>query len=1018
MATLTRIISLRLLEHYSLIGLLLFSWLELRSQEANNTLSLHHIPTGLSENSATQIFQDSKGFLWIGTPNGINKYDGTEFQIFTKGATDSTGLTDGYIESIYEDFENLLYVGTNQGLNLYDRALNVFKPYPLLPQGEIIQSKYIGAIIRSGDYLWLGTDNSGIYRYHIPSGETRQLLFDHINKVGPSNHFIVEIFPAPNDQLLVITQESIYLIDKSFNIISGNRDPLDLSNAIAVSEDEFWIGTHTGELIQVGIKNNELELKSQVISRGYTILSLAMDGNNNIWLGTENDGLWIYNTTNQERQHLKVDLRNPNSITSNSIWSLFSADNDVMWLGTFRQGLSFYDPDYYKFRHIRKDPFNVNSLSNDIINCFLEDESGNLWIGTDGGGLNYWDRENNSFNAYALSNGQLNSNVVLTMFKDDEDKLWIGTWAKGLAIFDLRTKRYDVWHEDNSFLGSNHVIGLLRDRKARIWIATLFGGLHLYNTSTKTHEHIRLQSSKDNNSVNTAARLLEDSNGHIWVGTQTSGVFRIEENDSGWDIQHYHSLDENHGISNDFVNTVIEDNDGLIWVGTQAGLNRYDPTADAFQFITKADGLKDDAIKGIIKDSEGFLWLSTSQGITRFNPGTRKSQNYDLADGLQSNQFNASSFFTTKTREFLFGGNNGFNLFITEEAKKRDDIPKIYFTSLKVFNQPVLAGDATGILKKDINQTDSITFSYKHSVIEFEFHALTYRHPDKVQYAYFLEGFENAWNYIGNNKTATYTNLNPGDYRLRIKSTNSDEVWHDQETTLWIRVTPPFWMTWWFRALTAVVVIGFAYSIYLIRIRNIKKYQTQLEIQIDQRTSELRQQKEKLSETADELYTNNQKLKELRANEKKLSEETIALKEREMATMAMSTHEKNTLLKDLEQKVTFLEMRIDEDMKPDLKDLKRTISGAYSMENSWDSFVQHFRDVHKCFFDRLKTESPHLTNYDLKLSAYLKVGMSNKEIAQVTNLTTGSVKVKVNRLKKKLEMKPEDNLRDFMIRYA
>ncbi|MEM1408516.1 MAG: ATP-binding protein, partial [Bacteroidota bacterium] len=388
----------------------------------------------------------------------------------------------------------------------------------------------------------------------------------------------------------------------------------------------------------------------------------------------------------------------------------------------------------------------------------------------------------------------------------------------------------------------------------------LFGGVHLYYPSTNTYRHFHLESNIDGSEVITMARLLEDAAGNIWVGTQTAGLFRISENSNSWSTVHYQSLDTTRGLSNDFINTIIQDDQETIWVGTQAGLNRYNTVSDTFTSVTKADGLKDDAIKGILKDNEGFLWLSTGEGIIRYDPDSGESFNYDTDDGLQGNQFNASSFYKTKRGEFLFGGSNGFNIFTLDNVIKRSNELDIYVSGLKLFNESVLAGDDTGVLEKDISQVDTVLFNYDHSVIRFDYRAITYRHPHKVNYAYFLDRFESDWNYVGNNAGATYTNLKPGAYILRIKSTNSDGVWSTKEKALTIIVKPPFWSTWWFKTSIVILLLAIIYSVYLIRIRNLEKRQIELEDQINDRTKELQYKQKRLMETADELSTRNEEI--------------------------------------------------------------------------------------------------------------------------------------------------------------
>ncbi|MEM8566488.1 MAG: two-component regulator propeller domain-containing protein, partial [Bacteroidota bacterium] len=827
----------------------------------SDSITFHHIEMEMSESSATQIFEDSYGFLWVGTPNGLNRFDGTSFQVYEKSSDGITGLTDGYIECIYEDDDLQLFIGSNRGLNIYDRSLNIIKRYPFKMEGKVLQSQYIGAIAKSKDFLWIGTERMGVYRYDTKSGETENLTFEQIHEDGPNNNYIVEIFPLLDNRIVIVTQVQIYVIDENLNILGTAPNTIDVSSALQQNKTDFWVGLHNGQLVEVNITvDNQIKMNFITVNPGYTILSLEADNNGNIWVGSENDGLSIYSKETQKLAHLRSDIKKPKSITSNSIWSLHKAKNGVMWVGPFKQGLSFYDPDYYKFTHIKKDPFNNQTLSNNIVNCFAEEANGNLWIGTDGGGLNYWDRNNNTFKSYALDEGNLNSNVVLCLFQDDRNRLWTGTWAKGLTFFDPETETYTHWKKENSFLGSNNVLDIIQDQKGRVWIATLFGGLHVYYPATNKHRHFRLESEIDGSEVITMARLLEDKSGNVWVGTQTAGLFRIFENGSNsWSTQHYHSLDTIRGLSNDFINTIIEDEQGTIWIGTQAGLNQYDSSNDTFKSVTKSDGLKDDAIKGIIKDKEGFLWLSTGNGIVRYQPDKGQSQHYDDKDGLQGNQFNAASFFVTQKNELLFGGSNGFNIFTIANAKKRENSPKIYLSGLKVFNKSVIAADETGILDKDISQTDTVTFDYDQSVINFDFRAITYRHPQKVKYAYYLDGFESEWNYV-DNPGATYTNLSPGTYTLRIKSTNSDGVWGEEVKTLTIIVTPPFWATWWFLTLLGLVVLGAIYSIYLIRIRNLKSYQILLEDQINERTRELKFKQKKLIETADELSKRNEEI--------------------------------------------------------------------------------------------------------------------------------------------------------------
>jgi signal transduction histidine kinase len=531
-----------------------------------------------------------------------------------------------------------------------------------------------------------------------------------------------------------------------------------------------------------------------------------------------------------------------------------------MWMGYFKKGLSFYDPEYYKFEHIKSDPFNSQSLSNDIVNCFSEDESGNLWIGTDGGGLNYWNRKQNTFDHYSLDNGKLNSNVVLSLLQDDQHKLWIGTWGYGLTIFDLKTMNKQVLNKENSFLSSNNVMDILQDKKGRIWIATFHGGVKVYNPDTKIFDDIGIRTDKEGEEVLTVMRLFEDDSNTVWVGTSTMGIFKLNENKNGWTSKQYHNLSKNNFLSNNYINTITQDDHGNIWVGTQGGLNKYLPAKDTFEAITKSELLKSDVINGIVQDEYGFLWLSTGMGIVRYDDEKGEFLDYDIYDGLQGNEFNDNASYKTKNNNILFGGNNGFNIFTADKVKKRTYQPKVLISGLKIFNKPVEPNDAFGVLKEDISLLDSITFNYDQSVISFDFNSLTFKNAKRVNYAYFLEGFEEDFNYVKNNSTATYTNLNPGTYKLRIKSTNTDGIWNNEETSLYITITPPFWKTWWFNSLLITFVLIGLVVFHEIRTRSLKKHKLKLEKLIDERTNELQLQKNKLSEAAEALTAKNEEV--------------------------------------------------------------------------------------------------------------------------------------------------------------
>lgn len=830
------------------------------SQSQLDSLNFIPVKASLSQSTVSEIFEDKHGFLWVGTTKGINRYDGTDFKVFEESQDGTTGLTHSHIEYIYEDAKGVLLIGTSRGLNLYDEKLAVIRPYTFKSESEKIQSEHISVIKNINEFLWLGTSEHGLYRYNTETGKTTHLEFPISEQDQPNNNRIVEFFQLSNHNYFIATEGKSYIIDDQLSIKDEINNAQYTSSAVQVDDSQFFIGTRDGDLFIYHLEDDTLtEEKSVMISQGHALLAMEQDDSGNIWLGTENGGLSLYELANGNVSNTKLDYKRPGSIPNNSIWSLHKTRNGVMYVGTYKKGLSFYDPNYYKFQKIATNPFDENSLSNNIVTSFTEDKNGDLWIGTDGGGLNYWNKKANRFEHFSLDKGNLNTNVVLTL-AFNHDKLWIGSWGSGLTLFDTVTKEYEVWDTTNSFLASNNVMDILKDIKGRIWIAAFRGGLQIYYPDTGKSENIELESEIYSEKISSVAHVLEDNEGTIWVGTETMGIFRLIEKNGAWSYDQYHNLSDTNFLSNNFVNMITQDDYHNIWVGTQAGLNKFNPEDNTFTPITKDDGLISDTVRGLVQDEYGFLWISTDKGITRYDEETGEFLDYDMYDGLQGKEYNSSAFYRTSNFDIVFGGSNGFNIFNSKQATKQKDTPEVLLSNLKIFNTSVRPNDSFGVLKEDINQVDSITLSHKHSVFNIEFKALTLKAAEKVHYAYYLEGFEDQWNYVGNKTSATYTNLNSGDYVLHVKSTNSDGVWNTNEKLLHIRITPPFWETWWFGLILICSVLGLAYLIHYIRIRSLKTNQVNLERKIHERTKELQIQQKKLIKAADELSIQNEEI--------------------------------------------------------------------------------------------------------------------------------------------------------------
>ena len=838
--------------------ILFLSFHTLQSQN-KESLTFQHIEKGISHSTATILLEDSYGFIWIGTRNGLNRYDGKDFEIFNKTTDGITGLTHEYIVSLYEDNENLL-ISTNHGLSLYDRSLNLVVPYPFKNEAKKIESKRFQWVTRLNGYLWLGTEKDGLFRYQPETGALKhfKLPDDYVKLKSRRVDKIIKVMPLDDERMLVISTYNILVINTEMDILSKLQETDEIVTAIPLKKNDFLLGTISGKLIELKI-NSSLEFltKKKDVSPGFSIRSLTKNNNGELWIGTENNGLFIYTNTLERIQHIEYNVSKPKSISGNSIWSLLCTRNGVMWVAPYKSGLNFYDPEFFKFKHITSDPFNSQSLSNKLVNCFNEDAKGKIWIGTDGGGLNCWNRTLDTFEHYSLKDKNFGSDVVLSILQTKKDELWAGTWTNGIIVFNTESKKFEELNTQNSFLKSNIIVDLLKDKKGRIWIINYFAGVQIFNPQTNSHENISLTSELDGTDINSLNRIYEDREGNIWIGSLNSGLIKLVENNGTWKSTHYHSKNS---LSNNFVNSIIQDSENVIWAGTQGGLNKYIPESDSFQAFKKSDGLKNDAIKEIIDDKNKRLWLSTEEGIIRYNTTTGNTIDYDIGDGLQANQFNPNSSLITSKGEYIFGGVNGFNIFTASAVAKQKDKLTLFISDLKIFNKSVLPNDDFGVLKKDISQVDSLTLNYDQSVINIDFKALTFRRPESVNYAFYLDGFEKDWNYVGNNPSATYTNLNPGQYTLRIKSTNSDGVWVDNELDLHMTITPPYWKTWWFRSLLVVLVLLVFYIAYYLKVRSIKNNQRKLVLKVAERTKELRLQKNKLIEAANDLKSKNKEI--------------------------------------------------------------------------------------------------------------------------------------------------------------
>ncbi|THU34047.1 response regulator [Niastella caeni] len=822
------------------------------------------INDGLSQSNVTCILQDSRGFMWFGTKDGINSYDGYRFTVFKKNATDTNSLSHNFIKSIAEDNKGNIWIGTyGGGVNRFNRNKRTFTHYTHNTQNaNSIGDNFITSLQFDTDgILWIGTQTGGLNRLDPNTNQITKYVFNKNDPNSVSDNFINAIYEDSRKRLWIGTlRNGLNLFDKKTGVFMrfqhNPKDDASLSSntVCRIFEDSnhrLWIGTLGGGLNVLEndkggfrhFKNDPANCNSLPIN---VVFALAEDDAHNIWVGTENGGLSILNPQTGIFTTYTQDDIDDQSLTNNSIYSVYKDRQGNMWVGTYNGGINLYSKGFNKFVHYRHSSL-PNSLSHNKLLGICEGTDGDIWLGTDGGGLNRFNPRTKQFTRYAHKKGNTNSicgDVIISLYGDMDDNIWMGSYGEGITIYNTKNNTYKhLKHETaiaNSLCGNN-ICAISQDADKEMWIGTYGYGLDKYNIQTGRFTNYRHDSTNQNSlSSDRVVHIRQDSRGYIWVGTFEGGLNLLDKK-TGIFTRFMHN-DHSNSISSNQITYIFEDKFKNIWIGTHFGLNCYNPTTRRFTVYTMRDGLSGNIIYGITEDSKSNLWLSTNNGICRFNPITKACKKFSAADGLQSNEFSGTSALKSRSGHMYFGGVNGFNEFSPNSIHQEIYDAPLIFTGFQIFNKEVPVADAlnpNSPLTQSISETKKIVLSYNSSVISFDFVSLNYTSKEKRQYAYRLMGFDKDWNYIGTRHSATYTNLDPGNYILEVKGLNTEGEWSTQTTSLQLIILPPFWLTLWFKLLIGIGVIAGVLFIYRYRVRSIKAKNAALEILVQERTQQL-----------------------------------------------------------------------------------------------------------------------------------------------------------------------------------
>lgn len=791
----------------------------------------------LSQSTVNAIVQDPQGFLWFGTQDGLNRYDGQSFRLYKNIAGDTTSLSDNAIWSLLRSRSGDLWVGTRHGgVNRYLVSRDAFEHLRHDPSdASSLSDDNVSAIFEdSRGTLWVGTLGNGLNRLDPGSAGFIRYRHDPSDSTSLSGNIVWSIVEDLDGTIWVGTWNGLSEFlpaagqpGRFRRHMSDPKDPRTISHnnirtLLVDRRGVLWVGTWGGGL-------NRFDQKTRTFSRylhatgvpwsigSNQVLSLFEDSKNVFWVGTGDRGLDILNRESGVFSHYRPDPADPTSLSNETVCSIYEDAAGSVWVGTGAGGVNHFDRVKIKFSLYRDDPDDPADMQGNDVWAIMEDLAGELWVGTYGTGLNRFDRKRNLWKHYG-SGPPLTSNRILALCESRDGDVWIGTEGGGLNRFDRATETFTAYRHRSGDRGSliqDEVTAIREDRQGILWIGTNGSGLERFDPARGVFEHFppRLQ---DSGALASGAimSLYLDRRGDLWVGAGDGGVHRYDSR-TGRFTRYGYSAQPGKGLNNNTVLSICEDQSGDLWFGTfGGGLNRLAPSTGRFEYVTEAEGLPNNVVYAILPDWKGSLWLTTNRGIALFNPEDRRFRVYDVTDGLQGNEFNQGSACRLRSGEIAVGGINGFNLFHPDSLRDNLYVPPVYLTSFQLFGKAFNPGLPLTVL-------DELELSYSQNFFSFEYVALNFVAPEKNTYAYKLEGLDPEWVMAGTRRFASYTNVDPGSYVLRVKGSNNDGIWNEEGVRIRVTVTPPFWKTWWFMLLVVVSLGAIGAALYRYRVNKL-----------------------------------------------------------------------------------------------------------------------------------------------------------------------------------------------------
>jgi signal transduction histidine kinase/DNA-binding response OmpR family regulator/ligand-binding sensor domain-containing protein len=805
---------------------------------------------GLSNSAVTTIFMDSKGFVWFGTWDGLNMYDGTDIKTFKPDIFNKSSISNNIIRDILEDKMGNMWVLTGEGINQLNSNDMSFRSYFSNTLNLPIKELNMKTCIGPDSSVFISLYGFGLAYYNSTQDE-----FIKLKLPGLSERFekgIIGLYSKPGKIFYILTEEGVLYAYKKEHGYSNIYIEELTQNDELLFEKHWFVEVNNSEYLAIALKTGGILLHNLATHEQMRLLdgqqSVPITTVNNaidstiLWVGTDGGSIYKIDFKNLSVVE-NMDSYFPNLLSNRvKIWTIEQTSEDLLWIGTDGSGVFRYITKGKPFYNIKKGSKELGAISHKIVRSIIKDKAGNLWVGTRGDGLNMIPYDGSETRYYNIENG-LSNNAVISLNIDKHDNLWIGVDGEGIDMLEKSSGR--IYHFPEDFGNANDmsfgsVYSICIDVYGSIWLGTSGFGVISFDVSRKengtyfinNYNHLQSKTGENGLRSDIVYSIIEERPNVLWIGTRGGGLYRLNTLNNSFEAYGEASSNRN-GLSNDDILSLCMGRNAQLWIGTSGGLNRLNLAYKPYkiQYFTEHNGLPNNTVHGILEDIEGNIWLSSNRGLSKFLVSEGSFINFNKEDGLQSDEYTDGAVYNDTINNWLyFGGVEGLDWFNPQQIKPSDQFPPIVFNEFRLYNNTVSPGDSTRILSTNINETERIELKYNQNFFSFSFTTLNYFNSQKCEFAYYLEGFDQDWNYIKTLRTASFTNVPPGSYNFKVKATNEDGIFGDEIRIIAITIHPPIWNTI-FAYLLYFILFGLLTMLVVMYFKKRTKEKRQIEIE-------------------------------------------------------------------------------------------------------------------------------------------------------------------------------------------